>query len=87
MSLLGGAEEIPVVARLLTPDIRETADFDRPQRLPEISENAPLIVQQSEDTILSDLAWRKGEYCIVPYGIGWLNVAFDTSRTSTSPFV
>ncbi|MCA9125064.1 MAG: hypothetical protein KDB11_33040, partial [Planctomycetales bacterium] len=23
-----------------------------------------------------ELAWRKGEYRIVPYGIGWLNMAF-----------
>lgn len=34
-----------------------------------------------------ELAWRKGEYRIVPYGIGWLNMAFDTSRTATGPFV
>jgi len=33
------------------------------------------------------LAWRKGRYRLVPYGIGWLNVAYDTSRSTTGPFV
>lgn len=31
-------------------------------------------------------AWRKGEYSIVPYGIGWLNMAYETSRTTTGAF-
>lgn len=31
--------------------------------------------------------WTKGDYRIVPYGIGWLNMAYDTSRTATGPFV
>ncbi|MEZ6068843.1 MAG: hypothetical protein R3C10_00955 [Pirellulales bacterium] len=35
---------------------------------------------------LDDLAWRKGEYRIVPYGIGWLNAAYDTERTVPGPF-
>lgn len=32
------------------------------------------------------LAWRKGDYTIVPYGIGWLNMAFDTERTNNGAF-
>jgi hypothetical protein len=35
---------------------------------------------------LEELTWRKGDFFIVPYGIGWLNVAYDTSRTVTGPF-
>lgn len=45
------------------------------------------IVEPSDETFLADVAWRKGEYRIVPYGIGWLNMAYDTSRTATGPFV
>lgn len=33
------------------------------------------------------LAWRKGQYSLVPYGIGWFNMAYDTSRATTGPFV
>lgn len=33
-----------------------------------------------------NLAWRKGEYTVVPYGIGWLNIAWDSSRTQTGAF-
>lgn len=36
---------------------------------------------------LADYAWRKGEFRIVPYGIGWLSIAYDTERTSPGPFV
>jgi len=31
-------------------------------------------------------AWQKGRYQIVPYGIGWVNIAYDTSRTQSGPF-
>ncbi len=30
--------------------------------------------------------FRKGDYQIVPYGIGWVNIAFDTARTQTGSF-
>jgi hypothetical protein len=33
-----------------------------------------------------DFAWKKGEYTIVPYGTGWLNFAYETSRTTTGAF-
>lgn len=33
-----------------------------------------------------DVAWQKGAYRIVPYGIGWVNLAYDTSRTQSGPF-
>ncbi len=33
-----------------------------------------------------DWGWRKGEYRIIPYGSGWLNVAFESSRTTTGAF-
>ena len=33
------------------------------------------------------IAWRKGRFTIVPYGIGWLHAAYDTSRTAAGPFV
>jgi hypothetical protein len=40
------------------------------------------------DTLLAgeDWACRKGDYTIVPYGIGWLNMAFDTERTNSGAF-
>jgi hypothetical protein len=34
----------------------------------------------------SNFAWRKGDYWIVPYGSGWLNLAYETSRTTTGAF-
>lgn len=33
-----------------------------------------------------DAAWQKGAYRIVPYGVGWVNLAYDTSRTQSGPF-
>ena len=34
----------------------------------------------------SEVAWQKGDYRIVPYGIGWVNIAFDTARTQAGSF-
>ena len=31
-------------------------------------------------------AWRKGEHTLIPYGIGWLNVAWDSERTNNGAF-
>lgn len=45
-----------------------------------------LPVADSSAAAAADVAWRKGDYHIVPYGIGWLNVAFETSRTTTGAF-
>lgn len=33
------------------------------------------------------IAWQKGHFRIVPYGIGWLHASYDTSRTVSGPFV
>lgn len=30
--------------------------------------------------------WQKGAYRIVPYGKGWVNIAYDTSRTQTGAY-
>lgn len=38
------------------------------------------------EPLLENLAWRKGEYEIVPYGIGWFNMAWDSSRTANGEF-
>ena len=34
----------------------------------------------------SEAAWQKGDYRIVPYGKGWVNIAYDTSRTQTGAY-
>lgn len=36
--------------------------------------------------LLEEFAWKKGDYRIVPYGIGWLNMSYDTSRMDSGPF-
>jgi len=41
----------------------------------------------SDDAVdVFNLSWRKGAFRIVPYGIGWLNMAFDTARTANGAF-
>ncbi|MHC4877947.1 MAG: hypothetical protein ACYTGL_15930 [Planctomycetota bacterium] len=56
----------------------------------EVDSLAEQVVQQRETEPLAvffdNAAFQKGDYQIVPYGIGWVNLAFDTSRTRTGAF-
>lgn len=57
-----------------------------------LTERFDLQEQSRSDDVVPGLldadqrAWQKGRYQIVPYGIGWVNIAFDTSRTQSGPF-
>jgi hypothetical protein len=75
------AEPSPGVVRL--PPVISQATFSSP-----VTPASPLPVATGPPPFTDEgLAWRKGEYLIVPYGIGWLNTAYETSRTVTGAFV
>ena len=53
-----------------------------------VSPAVPAAVAQTADRQLDPLiAWQKGPFRIVHYGIGWLHASYDTSRTVSGPFV
>lgn len=87
LALLGLHELIAVAQEPLV----SSTIFDSPREplWPPAPTNETVVplVQPSDEPLMGDFAWRKDEYRIVPYGIGWLNMAFDTSRTATGPFV
>ncbi len=85
-----GAE---VEGDLANHSISQTSNF--PCYLPcsSLSETAPQEKSPSskendtKETDFSQFAWKKGDYKIVPYGIGWLTMSFDTVRTQPGSFV
>ncbi len=60
--------------------LQATVDSLASQVAAQRDQSAPLPLFESET------AWRKGDYQIVPYGIGWVNIAFDTARTQSGSF-
>lgn len=70
----------------MSPAVRLTGELEPVQELgesPAVCE--PQAGMANELPPLEAFAWRKGEYRIVPFGIGWLSMAFDSSRMPTVP--
>lgn len=95
--LVSARDTIPSVDAPSTEELSRKNDELRAElhTLQDAVESLRLRVESSESSQFvggaspsgpADPAWQKGKYRIVPYGVGWVNLAYDTSRTQSGPF-
>ena len=69
------------------PEARQMAAFAPPPQLPDPAPSDVEYFTMNElKGEMKELAWTKGDFKIVPYGILWFNMAWETQRTNNGDY-
>ncbi|HUT94259.1 MAG TPA: hypothetical protein VMY37_32670 [Thermoguttaceae bacterium] len=78
---------MPIEAPAPAPEARQMAAFAPPPQLPDPAPNDVEYFTMDElRGEMKELAWTKGDFKIVPYGILWFNMAYETQRSYVGDF-